>query len=323
MGMKKDRLYKRLILIGVFAGLGSVPVWGSDYVLLFLLLFFLYLSMSQMWNLLVGYSGLLSLGQQAFIGFGGYSMAVAINYYGINTWVSVLAGGIFSVLLALFMSLFIFRMKGIYFAIGTWVFAEMLRLWFTNWKYVKYATGLFIKPAENPSMSTIYYAAFIMGAGSCLVLYLILRSRIGLGLMAMRDDEEASRTMGVRIFRSKLFCFIIAAFFTGATSGVFYIFQIFIQPYTAFSIDWTVKLVFIVIIGGIGTIEGPVVGTFIYVLLSQWLAEYGSVSMLILGIIAIIIILVAPKGIMGTLQEKTGFTILSPRRAYDKSKITR
>ena len=140
--MKKDRLYKRLILIGVFAGLGSVPVWGSDYVLLFFLLFFLYLSMSQMWNLLVGYSGLLSLGQQAFIGFGGYSMAVAINYYGINTWVSVLAGGIFSVLLALFMSLFIFRMRGIYFAIGTWVFAEMLRLWFTNWEYVKYATGL-------------------------------------------------------------------------------------------------------------------------------------------------------------------------------------
>ena len=319
--MNKNHLYKVLIFAVLFAGLGSVPIWGSDYVLLFCLLFFLYLSMSQMWNLLVGYSGLLSLGQQAFIGFGGYSMAVAINYYSVNTWVSVVVGGFFSVLLALFMSLFIFRMRGIYFAIGTWVFAEMLRLWFTNWAYVKYATGLFIKPVENPSMSAIYYAAFVMGAGACAVVYLILKSGIGLGLMAMRDDEEAAQTMGVRIFRSKLFCFIVAAFFTGATSGVFYVFQIFIQPYTAFSIDWTVKLVFIVIIGGIGTIEGPIAGTFIYVLLSQWLAEYGSVSMLILGIIAIIVILIAPKGIMGTLQEKTGFAMLSPRRVYDKTNI--
>ncbi|MCK4784616.1 MAG: hypothetical protein KAV87_53465, partial [Desulfobacteraceae bacterium] len=85
-------------------------------------------------------------------------------------------------------------------------------------------------------------------------------------------------------------------------------------PYKAFSIDWTVKLVFIVVIGGIGTIEGPIVGAFIYVLLSQWLSEYISVSLLILGAIAIMVILVAPKGIMGTIQERLGFEILSPRR---------
>jgi branched-chain amino acid transport system permease protein len=267
-----------------------------------------------MWNLLTGYSGLLSLGQQAFIGFSGYSMAVLTNYYGVYIWLSVFLGGLFSVLLALFMSLFIFRMKGIYFAIGTWIFAEMLLLWFSNWSYVKYGTGLFIKPKTPPTMEAIYYAAFIMGAGALVAVYLILRSRIGLGLMAMRDDEEVSETMGVEIFRSKLFCFLVAAFITGTTAGVLYVFQIFIQPYKAFAIDWTVILVFIVIIGGIGTMEGPIVGAFVYVLLSQWLAEYGHISMLLLGIIAIIIILVAPKGIMGTLQEKTGFALLSPRR---------
>lgn len=312
--MKKIQPYKLVILCVVFVGMGTVPVWGSDYVLLFCLLFCLYLAMSQMWNLLVGYSGLLSLGQQAFIGFGGYTMTVMINFYGVNTWLSVVIGGLFSVFLALLMSLFIFRMRGIYFAIGTWVFAEALMLWFSNWPYVKYATGLFIKPANPPSMSAIYYAAFIMAAGACLAVYVILRSKVGLGLMAMRDNEEVSETMGVEIFRSKLFCFLVAAFITGATAGVFYLFQIFIQPYKAFAMDWTVKLVFIVIIGGISTIEGPIVGAFIYVLLSQWLAEYGSVSMLILGVIAIIIILIAPRGIMGTIQEKTGFEILSPRR---------
>jgi len=307
-------MYRWFILGFLFVGMSTVPVWGSEYVLLLCLLFCLYVAMSQMWNLLVGYSGLLSLGQQAFIGFSGYTMAVMVSFYGMDAWLSVVIGGLFSVLLALLMSLFIFRMKGIYFAIGTWVFAEMLMLWFSNWEYVKYATGLFIKPTRLISMTEMYYGAFIMGAGALAVVYWILRSRIGLGLMAMRDNEEVSETMGVEIFRSKLFCFLVAAFITGATAGVFFLFQIFIQPYKAFAMDWTVKLVFIVIIGGIGTIEGPFVGTLIYVLLSQLLAEYGSVSMLILGIIAITIILVAPKGIMGTLQEKTGFEILSPRR---------
>lgn len=311
-----DRPFKyRWGLLGIlFMLLGTIPLWGSDYILLFGLLLCLYMAMSQMWNLLVGYSGLLSLGQQAFIGFSGYTVAVLTNYYGVYVWLSVLIGGLFSVLLALFMSLFIFRMKGIFFGIGTWIFAEILLLWFSNWEYVKYGTGLFIKPAPPPSMIMIFYAAFIMALGSLLAVYLILRSKIGLGLMAMRDNEEVSETIGVEIFRSKLFCFLVAAFITGTTAGVLYVFQIFIQPYKAFAIDWTVILVFIVIIGGIGTIEGPIVGSFLYVLLTQWLADYGHTSMLILGMIAITIMLVAPKGIMGTIQEKTGFTILSPRR---------
>jgi len=174
--------------------------------------------------------------------------------------------------------------------------------------------GLFIRPPTPPSMVEIYYAALIAGVGSVALVYGLLRSRLGLGLMAMRDDEAVAESMGVAVFRSKLTCFILGAFMTGSTAGILYVFQVFIQPYRAFAIDWTVKLVFIVIIGGIGTIEGPIVGAFLFVLLSQTLAEYFSVSMLILGAIAIIVILAAPKGIMGSLQEKLGFEILSPRR---------
>ena len=132
--------------------------------------------------------------------------------------------------------------------------------------------------------------------------------------MAMRDNEAVSESLGVAVFRSKLYCFIIAGIVTGITAGVLYVFQVFIQPYKAFAIDWTVILVFITIIGGIGTIEGPIVGALIYVLLSQLLAEYMSVSLFILGGIAIVVILTAPKGIMGNLQSKIGFEILSPRR---------
>ena len=314
--IRKPFKYRWLLLGVLFLVLVTIPLWGSDYLLLLGLLFCLYVALAQMWNLLAGYSGLLSLGQQAFIGFGGYTMAVTTSYYNINIWVSVLTGGLFSVLLALVMSLFIFRMSGIFFAIGTWIFAEILLLWFSNWEYVKYGTGLFIKPPNPPSMTMIYYAALAMGVGALVAVYLILRSKIGLGLMAMRDNEAVSASMGVEIFRSKLYCFLVAAFITGTTAGVLYVFQIFIQPYKAFAMDWTVNLVFIVIIGGIGTIEGPIVGSFIYVLLSQYLSEYGHISLLLLGIIAIFIILVAPKGIMGTLQEKTGFELLSPRRLF-------
>ncbi|MFC1868169.1 branched-chain amino acid ABC transporter permease [Thermodesulfobacteriota bacterium] len=309
-------LYKsKLYILGLLVlALATIPLWASQYIVLFFLLFCLYLAMSQMWNLLIGYSGLLSLGQQTFIGIAGYTVAVMCNYYGVYIWLSVFLGGVFSVLMALFMSLFIFRMKWVYFGIGTWIFAEAVLLWFSNWEYVKYGMGLFIKPAQPPSMNEIYYGAFIVGVGSVVLVYYILRSKLGLGLMAMRDDEEVSETMGVEVFRSKLYCFLIAAFVTGLAAGIIYVFQIFIQPYKAFSIDWTVILVFMVVIGGIGTIEGPIVGAFIFVLLSQWLAEYISVSMLILGVIAIAVILLAPKGIMGTLQEKLGFEILSSRR---------
>ncbi len=313
--MRKILYTSRWYILGLLGvALGTVPLWGSEYLVFFFLLFCLYLALAQMWNLLAGYSGLISLGQQSFVGMGGYTMAVLTNYYGIHIWASVILGGLFSTVLALFMSLFIFRMKGVYFAIGTWVFAETLMIWFSNWKYVKYGTGLFIKPTAPLTMNEIYYAAFIVGVGSVVLVYVILRSKLGLGLMAMRDNDDIAEAMGVKVFRSKLYCFLISAFVTGTTAGIIYVFQVFIQPYNAFSIDWTVKLVFIVIIGGIGTIEGPIVGALLFVLLSQGLAEYFSVSMLILGAVAIGVILIAPKGIMGTLQGKLGIEILSPRR---------
>ena len=183
---------KWIILAALTVGLGTVPIWGTDYAMLFFMLFCIYLALAQMWNLLAGYSGLISLGQQSFVGLGGYTLAVLNSYYGINIWIGAGLGGLASVLLALFMSLFIFRMKGVYFAIGTWIFAEALLVWFSNWAYVKYGSGLFIKPTNEFSMEAIYYAAFVVGAGSVALVYILLRSRLGLGLMAMRDDDQVS-----------------------------------------------------------------------------------------------------------------------------------
>lgn len=308
---QSSRLYAIILII---LGFVSLPYWASRYWVLVILLFSVHLALSQMWNLLAGYSGLISLGQQAFIGLGGYTLGVFSIYYGFPIWLSILIGGGISILFALLISGSIFRMRGVYFAIGTWTVAETLRILFSNWKYVGYGMGLFIKPAYALSFNTIYFSALGIGMISVALVYFILRSKLGLGLMAIRDDEISSETLGVDIFRCKLICFLISAGMTGIVSGVLYLHNIFIQPFSAFGIDWTVRLVFITIIGGIGTIEGPIIGSFLYVFLHQWLSEYPSISLLILGGIAISVILVAPKGIIGTIQDRLGFEILSPRR---------
>jgi branched-chain amino acid transport system permease protein len=292
----------------------TLPLWASRYIVLMGLLFGLYLAMAQMWNLLAGYSGLISLGQQIFIGLGGYTLAVTTLYFGWPWWLGILSGGLVSVLFALVISIPIFRMSGIYFSIGSWIVAEALLIWFSNWGYTKKGMGLFIKSAYSLSITQIYYTAVLLGMAAVALVYFLLRTRLGLSLMAMRDDEGAAEGVGVNRFRAKLICFLIAAFVTGVTAGVLYLNQVFIQPYKAFGIEWTVRLCFIVIIGGIGTIEGPIAGALIFVLLQQYFAEYTGISLILLGSVSILTMIVAPRGIMGSLQARLGFEFLSPRR---------
>lgn len=304
---------RRIIaLVVLVAVLMSIPLWASRNTIYMVMLFGLYLSLAQMWNLLAGYSGLISLGQQIFIGLGGYTLGVLLMFYGWPVWLALAAAGLVSALFALVVSIPIFRMSGVYFSIGTWIVAEALKLWFLNWEYTLKGQMFDIKT----SLSSVhfYYLSISIGIASVAVVFLLLRSRLGLSLMAMRDDEGASEGVGVNRFRSKLICFLVAAFVTGVTAGVLFLNQGLIQPEQGFSIDWTVKLCFIVIIGGIGTIEGPIVGALIYVLLQQYFAEYTSISLILLGGVSVLTMLVAPKGIMGTIQEKLGFELLSPRR---------
>ena len=148
-----------------------------------------------------------------------------------------------------------------------------------------------------------------------VVIYALLKSRIGLGLTAMRDDADAASSVGVNIFKSKLICFLICAVFTALAGGVFYLSKGSIYPTSGFGISWTVAAVFIVIIGGIGTMPGPIVGSIVYVILEEQLAKLpGGWTNIVLGIIAILVILFMPNGIMGTLQRKFNFEVLSQKR---------
>ncbi|MBN1101824.1 MAG: branched-chain amino acid ABC transporter permease [Deltaproteobacteria bacterium] len=305
----------RVIVIALLlAMLATVPYWASRYLENVLLLLCVFISLASMWNLLAGYSGMVSLGQQMFVGIGGYTLAVLSMYYGLAISLSILAGGFLCVLLAMIISLPIFRMKGVYFAIGTWVIAEALGICFSNWGYVKYGMGIFIQPLQKISMSSIYYLAALLCVASVSVVYLVLRSNLGLALMAVRDDDVASEMVGVNIFRCKLTCFLISAFITGMAAAVLYLNTVFIQPFDAFGIGWTVNLLFIVIIGGIGTLEGPVIGAIIFVVLQQFLSEYVGYNLIILGAITIVVIFLAPRGIAGTLHHRYHIELLPVRR---------
>jgi branched-chain amino acid transport system permease protein len=311
--MTSNRLRFSILALFLIA-LGALPLWASRYVVSVFLLIYLYVALASMWNLLAGYSGLISLGQQMFIGLGGYAVAVFSMYYGIPVFLSVIVGGMISVILAILISKSVFRMRGVYFAIGTWIIAEALGIVFSNWGYVKYGMGIFIQPAYKLSMSSVYYAAMILGVGSVALVYLLLRSNLGLSLMAIRDDNAASEALGVNIFRCKLTCFLISAFVTGLAAGVLYLNTIFIQPFEAFGIGWTVKLLFIAIIGGMGTVGGPIAGAVVFVLLQQFLSEYVGFNLIILGTITIVTIIFVPKGIVGMFQEKFAFELFPVRR---------
>jgi branched-chain amino acid transport system permease protein len=277
-------------------------------------LFLVYLAMSQMWNLLAGYCRLIFLGQQIFVGLGGYALATLATYYGLPIWLSILAGGAASVTFALVLSFWLFRMKGAYFAVAGWIVAEVLGICFGNWSFVRYGMGLFILPAYTVSVNEIFYGALAIGATSVGLVYGLLRSKLGLGLLAIRDDEVAARSVGVDVFRCRLYSFLIAAFITGVASGVMYLHLIFIQPYKAFSIDWTVKILFIAIIGGIGTVEGPIIGALVFVILQQLFSEWPTMGLLLLGASAVTMMILAPHGVMGILRERYGLRVFSVRR---------
>lgn len=318
--MKKIRIkpYKLVIIVVILVLLAFFPMYGTAYMVSTLSLIMLYLAMGQMWNLMSGYAGLLSLGMQAFIGIGGYSLAVFSVKFGMNIYLAILLGGILSVIFALIVSPALFKMTGVYFAIGSWIVAEALLIAFSNWSFVGYAKGVNINTVYHLSGIQIYYTAAVLGIGTVFLVYLLMRSKTGLALMAMRDNPSAAESMGLEIFKTKLYCYLLASFVMGLAGGVMYTIQAYIVPKAGFDIQWTVAMTFIVIIGGIGTMEGPVVGAVVYVILTQFLYDFPGFAMIILGAIAVAAILLVPNGIMGTLYNKTGFEILSARR-YDMS----
>jgi branched-chain amino acid transport system permease protein len=218
------------------------------------------LVLAQMWNLLAGYAGLVSIGQQAYVGLGGYALIVLADDLGVNPFLAVPLAGVVAVVVALPTAVLVFRFRGGYFAVGTWAVAEVYRLLVANTDALGRGTGRTLKAVfplarETRELGT-YALALAIGLAALAATYVYLRSRQGLGLMAIRDSEPASESLGIDVFRTKLIVYLIAAFGTGVTGALIYLNLLRISPDAAFSISWTAYTIFIVVIGGLGTLEG-------------------------------------------------------------------
>ena len=308
-----------IVIVVALYTLGITKVFSSN-MMRYLMNIFLYITVGEMWNLLSGFTGMTSLGNQTFIGLAGYTMAVMTATYEMSLWVGILAALAISAIVALLLSFVLFRMRGMYFAIATWVVAEALSTAFKSWPYVNMGAGMSIRAKPYPKTPDIYLMALTLFVIAMIVVYALLRTKTGLGLTAMRDDADASSSVGVNLFKSKLLVYVIAAAFTGLAGAVFFINKGTIYPDSGFDISWTVSMVFIVIIGGIGTVSGPVVGAIVYVMLSEVLAKLPGWSNIILGAIAILVIIFLSDGIMGTLQKKLRFEIFSQKRFSEPKK---
>jgi branched-chain amino acid transport system permease protein len=287
--------------------LSVIPLLELSYLEALFFFWFFTLSISTMWNLLTGYTGLVSLGQQMFIGLGGYTLAIATLFWRFPAFLGVALGGVVSAIFSIFLSSILLRMRGIYFTLGTMVLAEALKLWFTNWTYVKAGEGIFISSAYDISVAEVYYANFVVAIISIFLTKIIVTSKFGLGLQAIRDNEVSASISGVNIFRIKMFIFAVSALVTGLAGGTFYFYQVYIHPSTAFSFDLSLKMMLAVIIGGVGTMEGPLIGAGICVCLDQLLVNFPGTSLLIQGAIGLAMILLMPHGIMGFLKRSKSY----------------
>ena len=316
------RLSERTLLITsilVVAALWSVPLWGSSNLMRTLVEFISLLALAQMWNLLAGYAGMVSVGQQAWIGLGGYALIVFADDLKINMFLAVFLGGVVAALIALPTAALVFRLRAGYFAIGTWVVAEVFRLLVassTDW--LKGGSGRTLAAAgaleRGPREDLTYWLAVFIGVSAVALVYGLMRSRAGLGLTAIRDSETAAASLGVDTDRIKLLVYVICAFGTGVIGGLIYLNVLRITPEASFSAQWTAFMIFIVIIGGIGTVEGPIVGTLVFFLLREYLSSFGGWSLILLGGVAVVMMLVAPQGIWGLLQQRFGLEVFPLRR---------
>jgi branched-chain amino acid transport system permease protein len=330
------RFTRHLTLAGAacFALLVALPAFAGRALIEDLIFVFYMLALAQYWNLLAGYAGLISVGQQAFVGLGGYLLFALTIMAGLDPLLAIVFAGAIAGLLALPTAFVVFRLRGAYFAIGTWVVAEVYRLVLAQWKQLGGGTGTSLPPEITNTVFGIdwvkalfdvrtsaardiilYWAALVLAAGTILAVYLILRSRHGLALAAIRDSEPAAASAGVDNFRTKLSVYVATAAGTGMVGGLIYLQKARISPDSAFAVlDWTAYVILIVVIGGIGTIEGPIIGVLVFYLLQSYLASFGSWYLILLGALAILIMLFAPKGIWGYVSERYGLVLFPIRR---------
>ncbi|MFL5274860.1 MAG: branched-chain amino acid ABC transporter permease [Myxococcales bacterium] len=288
--------------------LATFPLWADRGWMRDFDEFACYFLFALMWNLLAGYGGMVSIGQQAFFGIGGYALLALGNVLHVNPFLAVPLAAAAAVAIALPVSFLAFRLQGGYFAIGTWVIAEVFRLTLANVSAVGGGSGTSLTALRGIARATRESATFLLCLGGAAValgvVYAFLRSREGLSLLALRDDEMAAESQGVDVGRTKLAVYLFAAGGAGLAGALYFLGNLRISPDAAFSVNWTAFSIFIVLIGGVGTLEGTIVGSALFYLLTKLFSDYGTWYLVGLGLLAVVVTIKLPRGLWGTVSER-------------------
>ena len=302
-----------LVLLVIALAVASAPWWAGRDALHDFVQLASYLVFAMMWNLLAGYGGMVSIGQQAFFGIGGYGMLILANYCGVSPFVAVPLAAVIATVVAVPVSLVAFRLEGGYFAIGTWVIAEVFRLTIANVSVLGGGSGTSLTALQDVPRAlreslTLWLALAIVAAAVGL-LYVFLRSKAGLSLTAMRDNAVAASSQGVDVKRARLFVYLVSACGTALAGGLYFLGNLRISPDAAFSANWTAFGIFIVLIGGLGTLEGPILGALIFFVLYKFLSDYGTWYLIGLGALAIVVTMFFPQGLWGFVSRRFGLQL--------------
>jgi branched-chain amino acid transport system permease protein len=274
---------------------------------------FIYVILAVTWNALAGYGGLVSIGQQAFFGLGAYG-AVRLADAGVSVYPALVLAALLVGALALPISAFMLRLRAGEFAIGMWVVAALAHLLVNLDTLVRGETGTSLIAlnayAADARHALTYWTA--LGAMVALIgmLFALLRSPLGAAIQAIRDNEHAAAAVGVRVLRTKRIIFVLAAFGVALAGALWLATTITFQPKTYFSVQWTAYMIFMVLVGGLGTFEGPLLGAVIFFAIEAWFGETGVWYLVGLGGAALLFALFLPKGLWGFVDQRFGLRLL-------------
>jgi branched-chain amino acid transport system permease protein len=311
------------VLVLIVAGLAFAPYWTDRGMLRLMSEFFNFLTLAMLWNLLAGFAGLVSVGQQAYVGVGGYTFFALIMSFGVPPLLAIPLAGFAGAVFAVPSAFLLFRLKGAYFAIGTWVIAEVLRLSSLLVPKLGGGSGLSLPVsvvraiAETRDMREwlTYWSSLTLAVLVMASIYVLVRSRLGLAMTSIRDSAIASESLGIRIWMTKFALYVGVGAVTAITGALIFLQKLRITPDAGFSVnDWTAFIIFIAVIGGVGTLEGPVVGTIIFFALRQTMSELGTIYLMVLGALAIVVMLKAPRGVWGTIARRFNVELLPVRQ---------
>ena len=274
---------------------------------------FIYVILALMWNALVGFCGLVSIGQQAFFGLGAYA-AIRLADLGVSVYPSLFIGALIVGALSWPLSLLMLRLKGGEFAIGMWVVSELAHLLVNLDTLVRGETGTSLIELNAYSTGSrralTYWCALIAMAGLLAIVFSLLRSPLGAAIQAIRDNEEAAESIGVRVARAKRLVFTLAAFGAALAGALWVATALTFQPKAYFSPLWTAYMIFMALVGGLGTFEGAILGAVVFFAIETWFGDMGVWYLVGLGATALVFALLFPRGFWGWVEDSTSLRLL-------------